>query len=187
MGPGLFLDASLNQVSTYQNALDFNRTVFSTQPKAVGIWYAEFHVWSDSVAGLLNSVSIGVVRTDCVATTLSTYLGGDVYGYGYRLGEGAAYNANAVIAGTTGVPIAEKHTIGVFLRLSGSVLAPYCTWTDNGNEIISITLPSNKFWVMACSLASSAAAATFPHAGDIKIAMNSGIDAFDNQPNPLNQ
>lgn len=183
MGAGLILDPSLMQVTTYLNSLDFNRLILLTLPRAVGDWFVEFQIWSNAQAGLANMASLGVIRTDHPLTSMSTYLGGDAFGYGYRLGEGAVYNNNAQVGGTLTVPQDERETYGVYLHLStpGSESA---WWFRNGNQIATCSLVAAKFYLFALSIASGVAASG-AIAGDIKVSLNSGIDGFDYQPSPI--
>lgn len=183
MGPGLILDPSLMQVTTYLNSLDFNRLLLLTQPRAVGDHFIELQVWSNAQAGLANMVSIGVIRTDHPTTSMTTYIGGDSFGYGYRLGEGAVYNNNAQVGGTLTVPQDERQTYGIYLHLSvpGSESA---WWFRNGIQIAVASLVASKFYAFGVSLASGVVASG-ALAGDIKISLNTGIDGFDNQPSPI--
>lgn len=123
---------------------DINRTARCTLPKSGYQWFAEFAVWGDDV--ITDAVSFGLVNA---SASLSTYVGGDANGVGYRVAEGQIHNNGASVQSVTAG--AYKDVIGVWLNASDGVNA-YVTWFLNGVLLYTYTLPNLGPWYLAASV-----------------------------------
>lgn len=138
---------ALEQANTvvYTTAVgDINRTVRALYGKSGYSWFVEFAAWGDGT--IANLVSLGLVND---AASLSTYVGGDANGWGYRLAEGQIHNNGAstdtVTAGAKG------DIVGVWLDVPDGATAT-ATWFLNGEAIHSETLPDTGPWYPAASI-----------------------------------
>lgn len=143
LGPALEL-AQSGTVLTVDAVADINHTALAIQPQTIGRWYAEMMCWGP---GTLTA-SIGIATP---AASLSTYVGGDANGYGYRLDLGQIHTAGASVAS---VAVGAKgDIIGVLLDLTTT--QPTVTWYRNGALLHTQELPSTGPWALAASIAGS--------------------------------
>lgn len=143
LGPSLALKDA-NTVVYATATTDVNRTARCTLPKSGYQWFAEFAVWGDDV--ITDAVSFGLVNA---SASLSTYVGGDANGVGYRVAEGEIHNNGASVQAVTAG--AYKDVIGVWLNASDGVNA-YVTWFLNGVLLYTYTLPNLGPWYLAASV-----------------------------------
>lgn len=142
LGPQLALERS-NTVLVATAPADINRTALVYDGKDSDSWNAEFIVWGD--ADIDNRVAVGIVRP---GASLSTYVGGDSDGYGYRLAEGQLHNAGASIQSVTAGR--KGQIIGVLVDLIALTL----NLELDGVPLATITLPDTGPWHLAASLGS---------------------------------
>ena len=162
LGPALELEQS-GTVLTVNAIADINRTALALFPESVGTWYAERMVWGDDA--MLASVGIATQ-----GASLTTYVGGDANGYGYRLDLGQIHNSSASVASA---PVAAKgDIIGVLLDLTTT--QPTVSWYLNGLPVATVNLPSTGPWALASSLGTSS-----PYG--LRCFLNAGQRAFEFQ------
>lgn len=160
LGASLELERA-NTVLTYTGAVNINRTARLTDGKSTGVWYAEFLVWGD--ADIDDFVSIGVVKS---AASLSTYVGGDANGYGYRLAEGEIHtNGSSTGSVTAG---AKGQIVGLLLDATNATLDIEL----EGVPLTTITLPDSGPWYLAGSLGGDTGY-------DLRMMANTGQRAFE--------
>ena len=167
LGPLLELEQS-GTVLAVTDVADINRAAMAIQPQAVGRWYAEFLVYG--TGDLLASVGIAQA-----AAALDIYVGGDAFGYGYRLDLGEIHHAGASVNDSAGVAVAAKgDIIGILLDLTTSV--PTVSWSRNGLPVYTQSLDSTGPWMLAASLGGS-------EAYGLRCFLNAGQRAFEHAPN----
>lgn len=143
LGPLLALKDA-NTVVYATASSNINRTARATQGKSGYQWFAEFAVWGDDA--ITDAVSFGLVNA---SASLSTYVGGDANGVGYRVAEGQIHNNGASVQAVTAG--AYKDIIGVWLDISNGTDA-YVTWMLNGVVLHTYTLPNTGPWYLAASV-----------------------------------
>lgn len=143
LGPLLALKDA-NTVVYATASSNINRTARATQGKSGYQWFAECAVWGDDV--ITDAVSFGLVNA---SASLSTYVGGDANGVGYRLAEGQIHNNGASVQAVTAG--AYKDIIGIWLDISDGTNA-YVTWLLNGVPLHTYTLPNTGPWYLAASV-----------------------------------
>ena len=143
LGPLLALKDA-NTVVYATASSNINRTARATQGKSGYQWFAEFAVWGDDV--ITDAVSFGLVNA---SASLSTYVGGDANGVGYRVAEGQIHNNGASVQAVTAG--AYKDIIGIWLDISDGTNA-YVTWLLNGVPLHTYTLPNTGPWYLASSV-----------------------------------
>lgn len=162
LGPLLALE-SANTIVLPTATTDINRTARALYGKQAFSWYAEFAAWGDD--DISDAVSFGLVTEDA---SLSTYVGGDADGYGYRVAEGQIHNAGASVqAVTAGGP---GDIVGVWLNIIDTTAT--VTWFLNGIALHTVTLPSTGPWYLAASVSA-------PRSDIIKAWLNTGQRAFE--------
>lgn len=143
VGPGLELEGT-GTMLVVADLATINRAALATFPQSVGTWDAELIVYGPG--DLL--ASIGIART---TASLTTYVGGDALGYGYRLDLGEIHND-----GTSLATVAEGAKGDVIrLRLDLTTTTPTVTWWRNGTLVHTQPLPSTGPWAIAVSLGGS--------------------------------
>jgi hypothetical protein len=140
LGASLELSRS-NTVLTYTGSASISRTARLTDPKDAGIWYAEFLVWGDP--SISNLVSIGAVKA---SASLSTYVGGDAYGYGYRIAEGQIHHSGSSIESVTAG--AKGQIVGMLLDATAQTLLIEL----DGVPLTTVSLPDSGPWALAGSM-----------------------------------
>lgn len=143
LGASLELEQS-GTVLAVNAIADINRTALALFPESVGIWYAERLAYGPGDL----AASLGIATLDA---SLTTYVGGDANGYGYRLELGQIHNAGASVAS---VAVAAKgDMIGTLLDLTTT--QPTVSWYRNGTLVYTLALPSTGPWALATSIAGS--------------------------------
>lgn len=163
LGPALALEQA-NTVLVTTATADINRTARVLYGKQSWQGFGEFAAWGD--ASISNAVSFGVVTEDA---SLSTFVGGDAEGFGYRVAEGAIYSNGASIA--TVAAGAKGDVIGIWLQI-GDGSAPTATWFRNGIPLHTQSLPSVGPWYLAATISS-------PTADSLRAWINTGQRAFE--------
>lgn len=138
--------------------------------------FAEFVVYGASGTSIANKVSIGVVTADA---SLSTYVGGDEFGLGYRLGDGAIHNDGGSIESVTAGDLGDA--IGVRYVPDG----------EGGGQVIWYRKPPGVAGVIVGTvaipaemqgvpiyLAASIGSTTDP--GDISLLARTGLQWYEN-------
>lgn len=148
LGPSLALEQA-NTVLVTTATADINRTARVLYGKSGSQWFAEFAVWGD--AEIDNAVSFGVVTEDA---SLSTYVGGDANGFGYRVAEGQIHNNGASIASVTAGK--KGDIVGIWIQI-GDGSSPTVTWLLNGAVIHTQALPDIGPWYLAATISSATA------------------------------
>lgn len=137
VGAGLELQRS-DTVLTYTGAADINRCARLTDGKTSGVWGAEWIFWGD--ADIDDALSIGLVDEDA---SLANYVGGDEFGYGYRVAEGEIHNDGASIEAVTAG--AKGQLVGMLYDGNEGTV----TWFLDGIELHTVTLPHAGPWYLA--------------------------------------
>lgn len=164
-----------NTIVSVAQTTDLNRTARCLHGKASGIWYAEFTVWGNG--DLAGNCSIGIVNS---AASLSTYVGGDVHGWGYLLADGVMKSNNASIGTVTAG--AKKQVIGIELITDGDVDGSLTAKWYLDNTLIFTQALAFDVYSLAVSLASQ----TSDYEDTLSCFVNSGQRAFE-YPNTLRQ
>lgn len=149
-------------ISTITSGLNINRTARLTVAAQDFDSAAEFILYGKAGTIITNKVSIGVVTEDA---SLSTYVGGDAEGIGYRVKEGQIHNAGASIETVTAGVLGD--VIGVLYRASEQDVSFFL----HGVPVGTVSLPSEMTGVplyLAVSIGSDV------EAGDIQVQVNPG-------------
>lgn len=143
LGPLLALEQANTVV--YTTAVgDINRTARALYGKSGYSWFVEFAAWGDGT--IANLVSLGLVKD---TASLSTYVGGDADGWGYRLAEGEIHNAGSSVASVTAGD--KGDIVGIWLDVPDGATAS-ATWFLNGDPIHTEVLPDTGPWYPAVSI-----------------------------------
>lgn len=162
-GTGLTVENGGVLVTTDADALDINRTIRGTISQTTYTSSVEMILYG-TAASIANRVSFGIVTG---SASLSTYVGGDGLGIGYRVGEGQIHTAGGSVASVATGALGDTFQIlVVFDDVGGATVS----FKRNGTVLASVDLSSAMigeplYW--AVSLGSAVA-------GDIKAQINSG-------------
>lgn len=143
-------------LTTTAVGMALNRSARSDVGKSAGVSRVEFAFWGEAA---LQAV-VGVVQP---AASLSTFVGGDAAGLGWRLDTGQVFSGNGVLA--SGLPLISKGDIvGVRIDLAANTLKLF----KNGVEVHSRSLPiTGVTWHFATSIACATP-------GELQCAVNAG-------------
>jgi len=144
LGAGLVLERS-GTVLTYESSKTTDRTARALGGKIAGVGYAEFYLWGE--APIDDAVSVGLVTPDA---SLATYVGGDEYGIGYRVGEGQIHVDGASVAS---VDVGAKSVwIGVLCDVDALLASFYL----GDVPLTTVSLPHDGPWHLAATVSGSA-------------------------------
>ena len=132
--------------------------------------FAQFIVFGLTGTSIANKISIGVVTADA---SLSTYVGGDAEGIGYRLGEGQIHNNGSSVQSVTTGALGDVISVRYIPDGAGSgTLAWYRGALLVAARTVPVAMQGEPLY-LACSLGST----TDP--GDLSIYVNSGRDWYE--------
>lgn len=147
IGPLLLVGNDGLTLTTGSDGADLARSACSTVAHATGTHGAEFVFWGD--ADLL--AAIGIVLS---TASLSSMVGGNAQGIGWRLDTGQVFVGGVAIA--DGLPsVAKGNTVGVRVRLDST---PVVEFYLGETMVHSHTLTAGGLWHFAASLGAPEAA-----------------------------
>jgi hypothetical protein len=176
IGTDLAIERGGDILTTIAPSLDINRACRVSVAIDEFDAFVEFILFGFSGTAIANKVSIGVTTA---TASLSTYVGGDEFGIGYRPGEGQIhYDGSSEASVSVG---ALGDVLGVRLvpdgEGSGSVVWYRKPFPSGTPEVIGeLQLPGEMAdgpWYFTASLGSTA------DAGDLRLALNSGKDDYE--------
>jgi len=162
LGAGLDLSQS-NTIITVNQTTTISRTARALYGKSAGSLYAEFMVWGPGT--LAGYASVGVVDA---SASLTTYVGGDSHGCGYRIGDGKIYVNNASVATVAVGKVGD--IVGVGLTFDGSGNGSV-TFSLNGTMLSTQSLSPGTYF-LAASIGGA-------QAGDMQCLLNTGSRGFE--------
>ncbi len=167
LGAGLELERSNTVLTHDADSQDAARTVLGTVGKSSGVSYVEWLVWGDG--DIDDVVSLGVATADA---SLTTILGGDAHGYGYRPAEGELHNSGADITSGAIATATKGQIVSLLLDCTGA--APRATWSLEGEPIWAQDLAAGT-WYPAVSLGGA-------EAYDLRVLQNAGQRGLEYAP-----
>lgn len=152
IGASLSITGGGYELSTLVDGASIGRSARSDLPQSAGVHGVEFYFYGDD-AGL--SAAIGIVTP---AAALTTYVGGNAAGIGWRLDDGTLRQNGAVLA--SGLPTATKgDLLGVVLALDSAATARLELYKGR-TLVYTYALGALGTWHFAASIGTATAGGT---------------------------
>jgi hypothetical protein len=135
LGPQLELEEENLIVVGNSNDMDIHRMARGTVGISSGMRYFEAAFYGEGA--LEDHVSVGIVKSN---HSLSTYVGQQALGYGYRVGDGGIYNNDTKIENCD--PADKEVYIGVLIDMT----AVTCSWFVNGSLVATTAIDSGTWY-----------------------------------------